>query len=470
MKKNLFVNFLYQASYQLLLVILPVITVPVVSNALGAEGIGIYNYINSIVTYFVTFASLGIINYGTREISIVRDDRQLLSKKFWEIETLSIYITLIVIIVYIIFAFTTNQVIYFLVSGITLWGSLFDITWFFQGTENFKKITIRNFIIRIISFLIIVFFVKDTNDLLLYIGINSVSNLISQISLWISIPKYVDFVRVPFKDSLSHLKPSLTYFIAKISITAYQNATKTILGLMTTMTLVGLYSNAYVIVTMVANIVNAMNTILIPRMSHMFGNDNEDGMILILRKSIHLQLYLTIAIMFGIIAISGKLVGWFFSPEFGDIKTILPLLSPVIVTQSFQMAVASQYLIPKNDLKSYNYSVLFGAVVSIIMTIVSIPYIGVYGAILGINVGYSAVSILRIYILYKKTIFRFEYIQILKWIASGIVMWIIINLLTSTLNSNIITTAIQVLIGGVVYFLLTTVMDSNPVLRFFKQK
>ncbi|MFW3454688.1 oligosaccharide flippase family protein [Aerococcus viridans] len=469
MKKNLFINFLYQASYQLLLVILPVITVPVVSNALGAEGIGIYNYINSIVTYFVTFAALGIINYGTREISIVRNDRQLLSKKFWEIETLSIYITLMVMIVYIIFAFTTNQVIYFLVSGITLWGSLFDITWFYQGTENFKKITIRNFIIRIISFLIIVFLVNDTSDLLLYIGINSVSNLISQISLWISIPKYVDFVRIPFKDSLSHLKPSLTYFIAKISITAYQNATKTILGLMTTMTILGLYSNAYVIVTMVANIVNAMNTILIPRMSHMFGNDDEDGMILILRKTIHLQLYLTIAIMFGIIAISGKLVGWFFGPEFGEIKVILPLLSPVIVTQSFQMAVASQYLIPKNDLRSYNYSVLFGAVVSVLITIVSIPYLGVYGAILGINVGYLTVSILRIYILYKKTIFRLEYIQILKWITSGIVMWIIIDLLTSTLNSNVITTAIQILIGVVVYFILTTVMKSNLLLRFFKQ-
>lgn len=470
MKKNLIINFLYQASYQLLLIILPVITIPIISNALGPEGIGMYNYINSIVTYFVTFASLGIINYGTREISIVRSNRNLISKKFWEIESLSILVTLIVIIFYIFFTFLTDEPIYFLISGLTLIGNLFDITWFFQGIENFKKITVRNFIIRIISFVLIVTLIKDSSDFLLYIFINSMSNLVSQLSLWISLPKFVDFIKVELRDVFSHLKSSLAYFVAKISMTAYQNATQIILGVMTNMSDLGLYSNSYTIILMSANIINAMNTVLIPRMSNMFGSKDEEGMVSLLIQSIHTQLYITIAIMFGIIAISNNLVGWFFGPDFYEIRNILPWLAPVVVTQSFQMAIASQYLIPRNEIKSYNLSIIFGAILTIILTIVFIPFFGIYGAVIGINIGYLSVSLIRLFILYRNTTFRLNYSEICKYLISGLCMLVIINLLTSGLPSHLLTTIFQISIGVIVYLILSFVFKMGPVFGHFTIK
>lgn len=445
----------------MLLIILPIITVPIVSSALGPEGVGLYNYVNSIVTYFVTFASLGIINYGTREISIVRDNRMLLSTKFWEIQGLSIIVTIIVIIFYVLFTLFTNEPIYFLISGLTLIGNLFDITWFFQGIENFKKITLRNFFIRIFSFFAIVFLINDSSDLTLYIFINALSNLISQMSLWISLPKFIDFIKLPLRNIVIHLRPSLTYFIAKISMTAYQNATKTILGTMTNMTVLGLYSNSYVIVMLAANVVNAMNTVLIPRMSNMFGNNDEKGMINLLTRSIHLQLYFTIAIMFGIIAISNSLIDWFFGPEFSEIKYILPLLSPVVVTQSFQMAVASQYLIPRNEMKSYNLSIIFGAIVTIFVTVSLTPLFKVYGAVIGINTGYLSVALIRLYILYKQTEFRLNYIEICKYLFSGIIMCISV-IATNRLQSSLLTTILQVSLGGIIYMLMSYFLNSGP--------
>lgn len=470
MKKNLFFNFLYQASYQLLLIVLPIITVPIVSKALGAEGVGIYNYVNSIVTYFVTFSALGIVNYGIREISMVRNDREALSRKFWEIETLSIYISILIILVYIVFSIYTGETIYFLVSGLTLIGALFDITWFFQGVENFKKITIRNFIIRLVSFVSIVLFINDSSDLLLYIFINAASNLISQASLWLSIPSLVDFVKVPISKSFSHLKPSLTFFISKLSMTAYQDATKTILGIMTNMAIVGLYSNAYVIVMMIANIINAMNIVLIPRMSNLYGQKDETKMIYILQKAIHLQLFFSIAITFGILVISNKLVGWFFGAEFSEIKIILPMLAPIVITQSFQMAVASQYLIPRNQMKSYNLSVMLGALITVIVTVLTVPYMSVYGAVLGINLGYLTVAILRLVLLYKQTTFRLEYSNLIKWITSAVIMYIAIRVGTDNFESTLITTIIQIVIGTGIYFIVTALLKANPISPLVSQQ
>ena len=69
MKKSAKVNYFYNSIYTILNMILPLITVPYLSRVLGVEGIGIYAFSYSIAQYFVLIAKLGLVNYGTREIS-----------------------------------------------------------------------------------------------------------------------------------------------------------------------------------------------------------------------------------------------------------------------------------------------------------------------------------------------------------------------------------------------------------------
>ncbi|MGL9748617.1 oligosaccharide flippase family protein [Enterococcus sp. DIV0170] len=469
MKRKLAVNFFYQASYQILLIILPIITIPIVSKALGPGGIGTYNYINSIVAYFVLVAGLGMANYGVREIAIVRDDRYNLSKKFWELEGFNVFISILTLIVYLIWCLIFSNTFYFLISSILIISNLFDITWFFSGMEDFKKITIRNFVIRISSFFLIVFFIRDKNDLDLYFVINLLSTLVSQLSLWISIKKYITWVKVTLKECFSHFKPLLSYFLAKVAVTLYQNATKTILGVMTTMTVVGYYSNSFSLVLMCGNVINAMNTVLIPRMSNLFENKDEEKMIGMIQRTIHFQLYFTIAIAFGIILLSSKLVDWFFGSNFSEIKNILPWLAPVVVTQSFQMSVATQYLIPKNEMKEYNISVLIGAVVTVVSTIIFVPFIGVYGAIIGINLGYLVVSILRLRMLLIDTTFKFEYKNVIKWIFSGVIMLIVGYIFTKKMSSSLLTTFVQIILGGFIYLCVTMLLNANPMVKMINK-
>lgn len=45
-------NFLYQSAYQLLSIILPLITTPYISRVLSPEGVGIYSYTNSVMYFF----------------------------------------------------------------------------------------------------------------------------------------------------------------------------------------------------------------------------------------------------------------------------------------------------------------------------------------------------------------------------------------------------------------------------------
>ena len=63
-EKSVKKNYFYNLIYQLLTLILPLITTPYISRVLGAEKIGIYSYTTSVVTYFILFGSLGVSMYG----------------------------------------------------------------------------------------------------------------------------------------------------------------------------------------------------------------------------------------------------------------------------------------------------------------------------------------------------------------------------------------------------------------------
>ncbi|WOV56324.1 polysaccharide biosynthesis C-terminal domain-containing protein [Enterococcus faecium] len=182
----------------------------------------------------------------------------------------------------------------------------------------------------------------------------------------------------------------------------------------------------------------------------------------LLQKTIHLQLFFTIAMTFGIILISQKIVPWFFGTKFDVIKSVLPLMAPVCIFQSFQMAVATQYLIPKNDMNEYNKSIILGALVTVFLTIGLVPFLGIYGAVIGINAGYIFVSILRLRVLENETSFRLDYRSIFKYILSGVLMWVIAGLVTRSMPANIFTTIIQVVLGVCIYMTCTYVMKVIP--------
>ena len=140
-------NFVYNILYQILAFISIVITTPYISRVISVDEIGKYSYTQSIVTYFTLAAALGITLYGRKEIAFSQDNRSNYSKKFWNITVLKIITTAVTLTIYfILFVIRYNQYRYFfLIQSLDILAIAFDITWFFQGMENFKIIVIRVF-------------------------------------------------------------------------------------------------------------------------------------------------------------------------------------------------------------------------------------------------------------------------------------------------------------------------------------
>ena len=159
-------NLLYNISYQILVIILPLITAPYVSRVLGSHNVGVYSYTQAFANYFYLFTMLGVNNYGNRTIAAVRDDQYKLSKTFWEIFSFQFLLGLIIsfgYFIYCLYFIRTDKIIYlmqffYVVSGV------FDVNWLCFGLEKFKFTTMRSTIIRIGMAVSTFVFVKDQNE------------------------------------------------------------------------------------------------------------------------------------------------------------------------------------------------------------------------------------------------------------------------------------------------------------------
>ena len=236
MGKSIRKNYVYNLLYQILVIIIPIITIPYVSRILGARNIGIYGYTLSISAYFILVGSLGVSLYGQREIAYLQGKKKKYSKKFWEIFLLRI-ITMAIssIIFYFCFVKGKNEYsIYYKILLLELFGNTLDISWFFQGLEEFGKTVSRNLIVKIISLISIFVFVKTKNDLYIYFIIYVASIIIGNLSLWLYMPQYLKKVDINSLNILRHLKPTIALFIPQAAIQIYTVLDRTMIGVIIT--------------------------------------------------------------------------------------------------------------------------------------------------------------------------------------------------------------------------------------------
>lgn len=231
MKKNIIYNIIYQV----LLLLIPLITVPYVSRVLNADGLGIYTYTYSIVYYFMIIAMLGISKYGNRKIAKTRDNKKEMSKEFFSIYALQIIMSLTMTVFYLIyiFAFDIKYKDIALIQSLYILSSMFDINWFFFGIEKFKLTITRNTIIKVTSLILIFVFVKERSDVWIYTLILSGSTLLSNMILFTFLRKYIEKVKITFSDIKKHIKQCLILFLPVIAVTIYKVMDKNMLGALT---------------------------------------------------------------------------------------------------------------------------------------------------------------------------------------------------------------------------------------------
>lgn len=171
-------------SYQFLCICLPFIVTPYISRIFGAEGIGVFSYNMTVASYFGLFVILGLNNYGNREIAMNKEEINRLSSLFVNIYIMQVLAGILVLSVYGWYCVSIAKTTVSCVFGVYLLSYLFDINWFFFGMEEFKITVIRNTVIKLCTTVLILTFIREKDDLIIYVWITVVSYLLTQLSIW----------------------------------------------------------------------------------------------------------------------------------------------------------------------------------------------------------------------------------------------------------------------------------------------
>ena len=132
-------NYLYNAFYQIFVLLVPLATTPYLSRVLGPEGVGVNSYTNSIIQYFILAGSIGISIYGNRQIAFVRDNKKEMTKTFYEIFILRIITIAIAYGAFLIFLLMVSEYkAYYIAQSISIIAAAFDISWFFMALKIFS--------------------------------------------------------------------------------------------------------------------------------------------------------------------------------------------------------------------------------------------------------------------------------------------------------------------------------------------
>ena len=449
-------NFLYNILYQFLVLIIPLITAPYLSRTVGASGVGIYSYTYSIVYYFMLLCLLGVNNYGNRTIAKVRDDKEKMSKTFFEIYIFQLIMGFIMIILYIIYIYAFNikyQSIAFL-QIMFLLSSIFDINWFFFGLEEFKVTIIRNSIVKILSLVLIFLLVKTNDDLWKYVFIMSGTTLISQLAIWPFLKGKIKITNISIDGIINHIKPNIILFIPVVAVSIYKIMDKIMLGMMSTIEEVGFYENAEKIVHIPVVIIAALGTVMLPRITNMLSNGKIKEAKSYIYKSLCFVMFLSFAMMFGLIAISEDFAPFYFEIEFKKSGILIMLLSITLPFLAFANVIRTQYLIPKEKDRIYLISVILGAVVNLIMNLIFIPKYSSIGACIGTI---SAEIVVMIYqsISVKNDLNFVKYFnRIIEFFVKSCIMFLVVYSIKYLNISVIIKLSLQIIVGSLSYLLL----------------
>ncbi|GEL15466.1 oligosaccharide flippase family protein [Pediococcus cellicola] len=413
-------NLLWNLSLQFVTLGLPLITIPYISRVLGPTGVGINAYTSSFAQYFVLVAGLGIGLYGTRQIAESRDNKIELSNQFWRLIVIKITLGLILTGIYFLLALHSEKYqMFYAGQSLTLFATIVDVTWFFQGIELFRTTVLRNVFMRLISTICIFLLVKTPSDTLIYIIISSGSTLLANVILWFGIRRHVSFT-FPFKlhDIFNDLKGAISLFIPQVATQIYYPISKMLIGLLIGVQASGFFENSDKIIKVIVGIITSFSTVFLPHITHFFANGETKKIKESFYNSFHIIVFAGLGLTGLMIVNAPQFCIWFFGNKFANVGELMQTEAAVIFFIAVSNTIGYQYLIPTGQVRQYNIGVIIGSMLNIILDIPLILLYGVLGAMVATVISEFVVVIILVRMLRSAFEYKMLFVENIKYLIA----------------------------------------------------
>lgn len=465
-------NYLYNLVYQAFSLITPFITTPYLSRMLGSVGVGQYAYTYAIIYYFVLAGSLGFGYYSQREIAFCQHDRYFQTKLFWEIVLARGFAILVSVAIFFLMLFTGCFGEYstlLALWSVTLIASAFDISFFFQGNDLFGQLALRNIIIRIIGIVLIFILVKGREDVTKYVFLQSAISILSNLSLWPLLSKMIVKVPVKMLCIKQHFVPTIKLFIPTLAVSVYTILDRILIGVLVTGTVVttldngdsisakisdvenGYYEQAEKIVKIVLTIFFSLSVVMVTRNSDELSKGNKLAFLNNIYSTSKYLWLLGSPLVFGILATASNFSPWFFGPGFEKVPILMSLFSPLILIIGFSNIIGRQFLIPLKKDSNFTKSIVFGAIINLLLNLLLITNFYSYGAAISTVISEFSVTMFMLFYVRKDLSIASLFEGLGTYLSVSIFMFIVVKIVSIRLTPSPGSTMLLTAIGVIVY-------------------
>lgn len=428
MKKSIKKNAAINSFRTILNLIFPLITFPYVSRILSVEDIGVYNFSNSVITYFLLIAALGIDKFAIREGTKYRDSREEFSRfasRIFSINVISMIASyLLLIITLCIFNNLSYYSTCILIFSIEIFFTTLGTEWIYSIFEEYTYITVRSIVFKIISIILLFVFVRTEGNYINYALISVFASAGSNVLNFIHARKFCD-IKFTFKCGIKeYLKPILVIFASNIAVKIYTSADTTMLGLLSSAYTVGIYSVATKIYLIVKSVLTAILTVTIPRCAFYVGKQLKEEYDALLKKITNTLILAVLPVVTGLIMLRWNVIYIISSEKYMESQYALAILSLAIVSSIFSSLFNQCVLLPYKREKVFLKSSVISALVNIGLNFVFIPWLGASGAAITTLISEFIMALLNFRgckDLIGKTIIDHELIRNTVWIVAGCV-------------------------------------------------
>lgn len=456
MKKNKTItNIVFNIFKTGINILFPILIFPYVSRVIGPENLGKVDFVNSIVSYFTLFASMGIPTYGIIACSSVRKDKRKLEQTVSELLMLNFIFLAITEICLLLVTISVSKLNMYtdliVLNAIGMLFNIMGIEWFFSSIEEFKYITIRSFIVKVISFILIFLLIKTDSDYIIYAAIIVLSNVGANIFNIIYSRKFITYHRVKFHSLKKHLNPIFVYFGASIASTINSNTDIVMLGFFKDDNAVGLYSFAVKIKLLLSSIVTAGLSTLIPKFSYLYSVGKINDFRKLLRNTLLFTMVIAIGISGYCIISANEIIQILGGEKYVGVRKTMIVLDLCVIVLGATWTYGVGVLQACRKEKAYAKTIGVSCIINVILNILLIPALSHLGAAIATFV--TELVNLMLFIYYSREIVgnAMKSIKIYRVLLSGVVASGLAKGIMSFIHINLF---FDLFIKAAIYFII----------------
>ena len=376
--KVLFKNFTSLSILQISNYLFPLITLPYLVRVLGPGKYGLVNFAAAFAAYFTIITDYGFNLSATQEISVNRDDPKRVSEIFSSVFTLKMLLfvlsTLIFLpIVYVVPLFKENLIL-FVVTFFSVFGTALFPLWFYQGIERMKYILIITVSVRLVTTVLIFIFIQSENDFVKLAGLNTLTQFtVGIIGLLLVLSKFS--VKYTFPNILllkQQLKIGWNLFLSTVSINLYTTSNVFILGLFAPANIVGYYAAADKVRMAFQGILSPMSQSVFPYVNKLLS-ESYDRFISFNKKLFKIALVIGTVISLLLFLFADPIVSIVLGKDYQSSVPVLRIIAwlPLVIILSNVLGI--QTMLPLNKQKSFALILFFAAMINLTLSFIIVP-------------------------------------------------------------------------------------------------